>query len=185
MRKFLFSFGRFLGLLFFVHTSLLNATEIPFSEESFYAGQEFDETQKASIRAAFSVVRERTPEKLADPIFTSAIQQFVTSKLNPGQIGATILGLDVFGEHLKIAGFIRCLDKLYAEKIVNMKETQISAIFMSLIAIEDFSIFGHPEFSTKLAKLLTAKTEPADIDSRIANLAVLTRHEILKSVAGV
>ena len=164
---------------------LLNLEKTTFTEENLYAGQEFDEPQRTSIRAAFSGMREATPEKLADPIFTNAMQRFVTHRLNPDQIAATVIGLDMSSEKLKTVGFISCLDKLYEEEIVRMKMNQIGAIFMSLLAIEDVSVFGRPEFSTKLAKLVTSKTEPGDINSRIANLVILTRGEILKSGASV
>ena len=180
MKKIINSFSCFFIFLFFISANLF-AAESVFAEENLYALQEFDESQKTSIRIAFECIREKTPEKFQDPDFGNAMKAFITNTLNPDQLGETILGLDFFGERLKAAGFIRCLKKLYERKIPAMNSQQISAVFSSLMAIDDLSIFGHPEFSDKLTKLVTAKTSPADINQRIANLVVLTRRALINS----
>lgn len=180
MKKVINFFSSFLLFLVLNNAHLFAAGAGILTEKNFYTLQEFDEAQKTSIRIAFECIRERTPEKLQDPIFTSAIQHFVTSRLNPEQIGGTIIGLDMSGEKLKAAGFIHCLKKVYEKESFEINISQIGAIFMSLVAIEDLSIFCHPNFSDGLEKLITAKTTLADIDQHIANLAILTRRALLQ-----
>lgn len=179
MKKVINFFLSFFLFLFFINTSLFAAEGAVFTEENLYALQEFNEAQKTSIRVAFECIREKTPEKFQDPDFENAVKAFITNTLSPNQIGETILALDLFGEKLKTAGFIGCLGKLYEKKIPTMNSQQIGAIFTNLTAIEDLSIFGHPEFSDKLAKLITAGTHPAEISQHIENLVILTRRALL------
>lgn len=146
------------------------------TEEELFARQTFDESQQKAIRITFADIRETQPELLEAIPFQCATRKFITNELNVGQICATVAGLIISKNELQSPDFINCLEKLYAQRIANsaMRAEQIGAIFVGL-STTDLRVFEYADFANKLTKLITPKTQPADIENRILNLVTITR----------
>ncbi len=162
-------------LLFnFGDCSLIASTA--FVEEDLFARQTFEESQQKAIRITFADIRETQPELLEAIPFQYAARKLITNELNDNQICATVAGLLISKDKLESPAFINCLEKLYVERIANstMQAKQIGAIFICL-STTDFLVLEHADFANKLTKLITPKTQPADIENRILNLVTITQ----------
>ncbi len=166
----------FLFFLFFNLNDCSLIAGTPLLEEDLFARQTFDGSQKSSIRIAFTDIRETQPEILEAIPFQYAARKLITNELNDNQICATVAGLIIYKNELQSPAFINCLEKLYAQRIVNsaMRAKQLGAIFVSL-STTDLRVFEYDAFADQLIKLITPKTHPADIEKRILNLVSLSK----------
>ncbi len=166
----------FLFFLFFNFNDCSLIATSAFAEEDLFARHTFDESQQRAIRTTFTDIRETQPEILEAIPFQYAARKIITNELNVDQICATVAGLIISKNELQSPAFINCLEKLYAQRIVNsaMRAKQIGAIFVSL-STTDLRVFEYDAFADQLIKLITPKTHPADIEKRILNLVTLSR----------